>query len=438
MIKVSVIMPVYNAEKYLPTALDCLLAQTLKEIEIICVDDGSTDNSAIILEEYAKKDSRIRIIRQNNQYAGVARNNGMAKAKGKYLSFLDADDYFKPDMLKEAYECAQKIGADIVVFGGEYFVGDPKNAYHNPSLLREDLLPDNTDVLEKGRFNNLFHFTTSSPWNKLYRRAFIEECNLKFQSCKRVNDAYFVEMAFALAERIGILRKDLIAYRTGNSESLQGTNAESPLQFAGVIMDIKKALIEHGLYDRYEKSFRNYCLSNCIYNLESLDSGAAFEKLYNALKEELFYSFNIVGSKEVDYYNKYAYKQYKYIMTHTAVEYWRDKYYGNRNLYKEYLFPFGKVEKNSRIILYAAGNVGKKFYHQVKKSGYCVIEAWVDKNVKLVDDICISSPNNTDMNNCDYVVVAIESEVTAARIIKDLIENYSVEPDKIIWENPVV
>ena len=93
-IKVSVIIPVYNVEKYLKQNLKSITEQTLKEIEIICVDDGSTDSSYKIIEDFAKKDSRVIPVKQKNGGAGAARNNGLRRARGKYLSFLDSDDFF--------------------------------------------------------------------------------------------------------------------------------------------------------------------------------------------------------------------------------------------------------------------------------------------------------------------------------------------------------
>ena len=97
--KVSVIIPIYNAAEFLGECLDSVLAQTLTDIEVICVNDGSPDNSLEILREYEKKDSRIKIIDQKNQGAGAARNHGMSVARGEYLSFLDSDDFFDRDML---------------------------------------------------------------------------------------------------------------------------------------------------------------------------------------------------------------------------------------------------------------------------------------------------------------------------------------------------
>ena len=101
--KVSVIMPVYNVEDYLEQCLDSVLAQTLREIEVICVDDGSTDGSGVILEKYQEKDERIRVFHQKNQFAGCARNLGLKHASGKYVIFWDSDDFFELPMLINAF-----------------------------------------------------------------------------------------------------------------------------------------------------------------------------------------------------------------------------------------------------------------------------------------------------------------------------------------------
>ena len=117
-IKVSVIMPVFNVEKYLRQCLDSLLNQSLTEFEIICVDDGSTDSSLEILHEYQQKDHRVKVLTQQNKFAGVARNNGLKVAQGEYVFFLDSDDFFEKDMFMEVYNQGKKTDADIVIFDG--------------------------------------------------------------------------------------------------------------------------------------------------------------------------------------------------------------------------------------------------------------------------------------------------------------------------------
>ena len=151
-IKVSVVVPVYNAQAFLEQCLDSILGQTLEEIEIICVDDGSADESGDILEEYRKRDSRVAVYHQKNQYAGVARNLGLRYAKGKYVIFWDSDDFFEKEALELLYKKAEEDQADICICGarkynqetgmvypaGEYLV---KMTWENICLISAPMCP---------------------------------------------------------------------------------------------------------------------------------------------------------------------------------------------------------------------------------------------------------------------------------------------------------
>ena len=114
-IKVSVIMPIYNADKYLASAIDSVLAQTLTEFELICIDDGSTDDSLKILKEYRERDERIRIVTENNAGPGLARNNGIRRSRGEYIAFVDADDFLAPSFLELLYVYAKENELDIAI-----------------------------------------------------------------------------------------------------------------------------------------------------------------------------------------------------------------------------------------------------------------------------------------------------------------------------------
>ena len=117
--KISIIIPVYNVENYLSECLDSIISQTLKDIEIICINDGSTDNSLKILQEYKTKDNRITIIDKKNEGSGIARNLGMAGAKGEYIYFADSDDWLADcSVLEKIYNAAEKNCLDILIFGG--------------------------------------------------------------------------------------------------------------------------------------------------------------------------------------------------------------------------------------------------------------------------------------------------------------------------------
>ena len=140
--KVSVIIPVYNVEKYLRECLNSVINQTLKDIEIILVDDGSTDSSLSICQEYAKKDDRIIVLTQQNQGAAVARNNGIKIAKGEYLSILDSDDYFDLSMLEKLYNKAVKDDLDITICRAQALNDLDKKISDMQYSVKEKYLPN--------------------------------------------------------------------------------------------------------------------------------------------------------------------------------------------------------------------------------------------------------------------------------------------------------
>ena len=141
-VKVSVIIPVYNVEKYLRECIDSILNQTLHELELICVDDGSTDGSLEILQTYEKKDNRVTVLTQHNQGAGAARNKGLQIAKGEYLSFLDADDFFAPGMLEEAYRKCKSVSADVCVYQVLRYDDTTKKTWFDKGSFRKEFAPN--------------------------------------------------------------------------------------------------------------------------------------------------------------------------------------------------------------------------------------------------------------------------------------------------------
>lgn len=176
-IKVSVVVPVYNAEKYLRQAILSISRQTLREIEILCVDDGSTDSSVDILNELAKEDKRIKVLHNPRKGAGaaLARNFGLEHASGEYLSILDADDWFEPEMLARSYQRAKETDADVVMFDAKYYSDITGQEVHADWVLNKDLLPDNDVFSPTECADRLFQITGGQAWNRLYRHKFIEQ-----------------------------------------------------------------------------------------------------------------------------------------------------------------------------------------------------------------------------------------------------------------------
>lgn len=177
---VSIVIPVHNGEKYLKECLDTVVNQTLKDLEIICVNDGSTDGSLAILEDYASRDSRIKVVSQEASNAGHARNTGLAVTTGEYLSFLDADDWFELNMLETMVTAAKKDDADIVFCKAATF--DQKTGVQSTKSfsLKERLVPKGTVFSGKDIAEDLFQFCRTAAWDKLYKASFIKAEGLRF------------------------------------------------------------------------------------------------------------------------------------------------------------------------------------------------------------------------------------------------------------------
>lgn len=213
---VSVIIPVYNVEKYIKQALDSVVNQTLKNIEIICVNDGSVDNSFEIVKKYAQIDSRFVLLEQkNNLGQGVARNSALEIARGDYIMFLDPDDYYELNACEEAYNQISKNKNDIVFFNLHYFKEKFGKEYKKISQEREkifNILANNTDLKLYELEVNLI--ISAWVWCQIYSRDFIKANNIKFSEGRFGEDLVFFIKSFIESKSSSVLNKALYNYRT--------------------------------------------------------------------------------------------------------------------------------------------------------------------------------------------------------------------------------
>ena len=298
MTKVSIIIPVYNAEKYLGKCLESLLSQTLQEMEIICVDDGSSDGSPEILKRFQERDGRVRILTQENQYAGAARNNGMKEAQGEYLLFLDADDFFENTLLEKVYNQGKKMEADIVLFGAKQY--NDKTGIVSPAswYFKRDALPRENPFSGKTENTDVFALVTPAPWTKLFRREFVEKQGLSFQGLQNSNDVYFVLTALALAEKITYVDEELVFYRVGMKGSLQGSKSLHPDCFIEAYVGVYHELQRRGIYERYEEGFMNILLSGCAHNLRTVTDWELRRRICERMAEPEFAEMGLMERRE--------------------------------------------------------------------------------------------------------------------------------------------
>lgn len=310
-ILVSIIIPMYNAQKYLRECLDSLRMQTLSSIEIICVNDGSTDDTGAILEQYSSIDARIHNIYQDNQGAGAARNHGMQYATGEYFLFLDADDIFDKRLCEETYRRAVRDCADIVLFEAyRYNIQTGKKEEMN-WVLREGLLPSRIPFSVKQANDKLYQITTACPWSKLFRAEFVKKEQLQFQNVKNANDVFFVRTALACAKRITVLKKRLITYRYNDGSNLQSGKKKAPIEFYKAFKALKEELIRRGLYVKMEQSYVNMALKESLFNLESTQDKEAQRVIEDLLLREGFDFFGFQQYDKSYFYNEKEYEEYK-------------------------------------------------------------------------------------------------------------------------------
>ncbi len=328
-VKVSVIIPVYNAERHIRQCLNSILNQTLGSIEVICVDDGSSDSSVEIIKEFAAGDNRVKLITQSNSYAGAARNNGMKNAVGEYLAFLDADDFFEPDMLLEMYEKCVEDNAEICLCSGRIYNEQSGEFSDAPHYLNTKHLCEKTPFSAHDAAEKIFNMVAPAPWTKMFKKDFIEREGIEFQTTKKANDVFFVYSALAAANAITYVNKPFANYRTGNGESLQGATGALSLDFYTALFALKKELQKRGTFADFERSFANRALATCLYALDRSDVKENFQTVADKLKGSYFYNLSILGHSRGYFYLKKDYDRLMHIMQTPSEQLWEERNSGD-------------------------------------------------------------------------------------------------------------
>ena len=253
--KVSVIIPVHNDAPYLIKCLNSVANQTLEDIEIICVNDGSTDNSLDILNEYASKDSRFKIINQENAGAAVARNKGIEIATGDYLSILDADDFFENNMLEYMYYTAKTEQSDVVICG--FYLYDNRSRediqIEYPHIPETLISPFRTEEVK----DNLFLISLETAWTKLWKADLIKKNNVSFENVPCCNDVAFTCTALACSNKISFTNIPFVHYRVFNKNRLTN-NSERSFIMQKTFSTLYKNLVEKKVYDKYKNSYISF------------------------------------------------------------------------------------------------------------------------------------------------------------------------------------
>lgn len=282
---VSVIVPVHDVRDFLRVSLDSILASSHTELEVIAVDDGSRDGSGEILDEYAAKDSRVKVVHQENAGAGIARNRGLAIARGKYVAFVDPDDFVAANQFERLVDVAEETDAQIVGAGfSRYDASGTKKVSETRIKWRVKDLPRVFSAAEAA--DRIFATFLPAPWNKLFRRDFIVEHKLAFQSLPRSNDLCFSFTALALADRLTVVDETLYCYRMGRVGGAQSSSAADPTCIIEAYLKLRDNLERVGILPRFAKGFVRMAASSFCYTLSMIGDESIARQFYDKLTGE--------------------------------------------------------------------------------------------------------------------------------------------------------
>lgn len=262
--KVSIILPVYNVAPYLKQSLDSIISQTLTDIEIICVDDGSTDESGKILDEYKEKDARIKVIHKKNAGTGAARNDGLKIATGECIGFVDPDDWILPNMYERLYNILQDKELDIVMFTPDVF-NDQTQKHEGFLYFQDSNFPK---ILDDKIFNKDDISPFSYPmcvWNKLYRKKLFDENNIDFAEGLDFEDHKVIFKSLFTAKRIYFIREKLYVYRHSRKGSILSDNDTRMFDHIKIYDIVENILKETGNWEKFHLDFLRYKVHNILY-----------------------------------------------------------------------------------------------------------------------------------------------------------------------------
>ena len=370
----SVVSPVYNGERFLLPFIQSVIDQSMEEWELIIVDDGSTDNSALIAEEQASLDSRIRVVRAEHKNAGNARNIGFQHVRGEYTCFLDSDDICKPDMFKKMFEKAKEKKADIVICFTESYSQRTK-CYTSMNWAVWDAIIPKTEDGCYNRFNcgeYLFQSCIISPWNKMISTELIRKNNIRAQSQIAANDVVLSCTALACAEKIYILREILYTQRrdyTGSITSNLGTEEKCMCGYTASL-GLKNELIRLGVYEELRETYQRLAIHNCIWYLDKQYANVSIlQNYYEFLNKEGFSKLDL-DELEIGILNENSndYKMFVEVRKNEFVNYlyqvvnsYREREAANKDKLARIENAYEKV-RNSKDY-----TIGRKFIYPLRK-----------------------------------------------------------------------
>lgn len=376
--RISIIIPIYNIAPYLDKCINSVCNQTYHNLQIILVDDGSTDGSVEICDRYARMDSRIEVIHKQNGGLVSARKAGLSIATGEYVAYVDGDDWIEPDMLEKMYQKAVSFDVDVVMCGhyedmdghGKKVIHRIGQGHYSKAEMLKDVYPN---MIVNGAFFEWGIFPT--VWGKLFRR----ECLEAFQ--------------MTVDERINMGEDAACVYPC--------------------LLNVESIYIMHECYYHYIQRADSMIKKKVISQKEK----ERFSVLYTSVLEILAKYKDVFDLSE----------QWKEYVLFLMVP--RADYLYERIEELDFLFPFPEVKRNSNIVIYGMGTYGQLLYEYLSRTGFCKVITAVDRNYIVLQNqgLSVVTPEEIGNYNFDAVVIANSFAKSADEIYKFLLSKVAKE-----------
>lgn len=381
---VSLVIPVYNSERYLAQCLDSIMGQTWDNLDIVCVNDGSKDNSLGILERYAVLDKRIRVFSKENEGRGAAsaRNMGLREARGEYVQFLDSDDFFETNMVEMLTTKAMNTGAEVVICRGQSFDEELQKVVG--ILPHPDLqyAPSEEAFSWKDCPEYICEIADNYAWNKLFKRRLLLDNGLSFTPIPISDDQDISMLAPVLAKKVAVIDKTFINYRIGTGTSQCDSQTKHPEAAYEGTYTVVQRFRDLGVWAEVKQSYLNVAIRLMR---EYFDRMTEYEKLmflYHKYRDEIFPMLDAEHLPDGYFHDQRIMDWYRMVTTMTLGEilFASARASGGTMTTAPLRFqvPYHKIRKNSKIVLVGKGLTGRYWYSQLLLSHYCEVVCWTD------------------------------------------------------------
>lgn len=418
MCKVSVLIPVYNVEQYLTQCLDSLLAQTLQDIEFICINDGSTDDSLRILQEYAARDFRFKILNQKNGGYGKAMNAGLRAASGEYIGIVESDDFAEKDMFENLYDIALKKQADIVKSN---FTSEKKSG---SQWIQSQQGISYYEVLVPRRTGQKMFFCTPSIWSAIYKKVFLERYHIRFHETPGASyqDVSFFVETMVCADRVVLVPQGYLHYRMDNENSSVHSKEKVNCIF-DEFEEIQHFLVKYPQFQQEMKPILSG-LKGLHYIGNYRRIGQEYKKMFLDRMADEFQQEAAVACFEQTFWSDENWDFVQRLLTDWEHLYLEDfeRWQKDRLLLRGFL---EELQDMSAVYLYGAGKVGRQVLtalvlHGVKVDGFLVTSR--GNNLEVIDGVSVKVLAEADLDMAQCMILISVAERMQEEILADLQE----------------